>query len=249
MNYHRSAQRRTPKYDSRPPTYDSRACSTSFRPRSAKRQLRKGSLVAIADAEPQVKDLSDGELLQEWNRIDQEKPWQSGDNEDANQRMNDIESEWARRYPGIPINDPEPPTLTAKDIMEETGLSRSAANKRLRMGLPRDLLLHPGKLPRGAYVLPESEKARNGMVIRKYHLYQIAEAAAALFCSKDPTQLKLIKLRDALEAAGCDLADEEEVDSAAGDDCGDGEAFDFEGSWIARLAQQHEGDASCGREE
>ena len=216
-----------------------------------KRELRKGSLEAVLGSEPALGDMSDADLIQEWEDNDQQLRHNGNceDRETVQQRQKDIEAEWEKRYPGIPISDSEPPPLTAKEIMEETGLSRSAANHRIRLGLPRDLLLHPGKLPRGAYVLPESEKARNGMVIRKYHLYQIAEAAAALFCSKDPTQLKLIKLRDALEAAGCDLADEEEVDSAAGDDCGDGEAFDFEGSWIARLAQQHEGDASCGREE
>ena len=47
-------------------------------------------------------------------------------------------------------------------------------------------------------------------MIKKNHLYKIAETAAALFNSKDPTHVNLVRLRDALEAAGIDLGEEED---------------------------------------
>jgi len=187
-----------------------------------RRELRKGSLVDLLDAEPALVDLADADLIQAWEDNDQQLRHNGNceDHDTVQQRQREIEAEWEKRYPGIPISDPEPPALTASDIMAETGISRSAANHRLRLGLPRDLLLHPGKLPRGEYNLPESERARKGKVIRKYHLYKIAEAATDLFCSKDPTADKLIRLRDALEASGVDLMAE-----AIGEVDAEGEAF------------------------
>ena len=196
------------------PKYDSRACSTNWTPRSLKRELRKGSLVEIADAEPAIAELGDGELIQEWEYNDQHiKRGCDADNADdyeaRTHRQHDIEAEWQKRYPGIPISSPEPPPLTADDIIAETGLSRSQAYKRLRMGLPRDLLLaSPGMLPRNE--VPHVEKEYRGTVIKKNHLYKIAETAAALFNSKDPTHVNLVRLRDALEAAGIDLGEEED---------------------------------------